>query len=170
MHDVGGITPVARLFGDRAVPRGGILAHMNNLADSDYRLLASCARDITVVHCPKCHEYFGRPPFELDRFRSLGVSVCIGTDSLASNTSLNLFEEMRLVRRNFPQLSSQEILDMVTRRPRRAIGMSGELGEISVGAYADLIAVPYSGAVDHVFDGLIDNCLPIDWMMVGGHP
>ena len=170
MHDVGGITPVARLFGDGAVPPGGILVHMNNLADSDYRLLATCARDITVVHCPKCHAYFERPPFALDRFRSLGISVCIGTDSLASNTSLNLFEEMRLVRCNFPQLSSQEILDMVTRRPARAIGMSGELGEISVGAYADLIAVPYSGAVDRVFDGLIDNCLPISWMMVGGHP
>ena len=59
---------------------------------------------------------------------------------------------------------------MVTRRPARAIGMSGELGEISVGAYADLIAVPYSGAVDQVFDGLIDNRSPISWMMVGGRP
>jgi cytosine/adenosine deaminase-related metal-dependent hydrolase len=119
MHDVGGITPVARLFNDHAVPRGGILAHMNCLADSDYKLLASFARDIAVVHCPKCHEYFGRPPFELERFRSIGISVCLGTDSLASNTSLNLFEEMRHLRRNFPHISSPEILDMVTRRPAR---------------------------------------------------
>ena len=108
MHDVGGITPVARLFHDHAVPRGGILAHMNCLADSDYKLLASYARDIAVVHCPKCHEYFGRPPFELDRFRSIGISVCLGTDSLASNTSLNLFEEMRHLRRNFPHISSRK--------------------------------------------------------------
>jgi cytosine/adenosine deaminase-related metal-dependent hydrolase len=168
MHDVGGITPVARLFGDSAVPRGGILVHMNRLADSDFALLAASARDCTIVHCPKCHAYFGRPPFELERFRSLGVSVCIGTDSLASNTSLNLFEEMRLTRCNFPQISSQEILDMVTRRPARAIGLPGELGEIAPGAYADLIAVPYSGGVDEVFDGLIDNKLPINWMMIGG--
>jgi len=168
MHDVGGITPVARLLGDHAVPRGGILAHMNCLADSDYRLLASCAKDIAVVHCPKCHEYFGRPPFELDRFRSVGISVCLGTDSLASNTSLNLFEEMRHLRRNFPHISSPEILDMVTRRPARAIGLSGELGEISAGAYADLIAVPYAGAIGDAFDALLDHSLPITWMMVGG--
>jgi cytosine/adenosine deaminase-related metal-dependent hydrolase len=170
MHDVGGITPVARLFGDHAVPRGAILAHMNCLADSDYRLLASCAKDISVVHCPKCHEYFGRLPFELDRFRSVGISVCLGTDSLASNTSLNLFEEMRHLRRNFPHVSSPEIVDMVTRRPARAIGLSGELGEISAGAYADLIAVPYTGPIGDAFDALLDNSLPITWMMVGGRP
>jgi cytosine/adenosine deaminase-related metal-dependent hydrolase len=168
MHDVGGITPVARLFGDRAVPKGGILAHMNRLADSDFDLLASYAKDISVVHCPKCHDYFRRPPFQLDRFRSLGVSVCLGTDSLASNTSLNLFEEMRRFRRNFPQVSSQEILDMVTRRPAKAIGMAGELGEISEGAIADLIAVPYSGGIDRAFDGLIENRSPVSWMMVAG--
>jgi cytosine/adenosine deaminase-related metal-dependent hydrolase len=104
----------------------------------------------------------------LDRFRSLGISVCLGTDSLASNTSLNLFEEMRLFRRNFPQVSPQEILDMVTRRPAKAIGMSGELGEITKGAIADLIAVPYSGSIDRVFDGVIGNRSPVSWMMVAG--
>jgi aminodeoxyfutalosine deaminase len=170
MHDTGGITPVARLFGDHLVPNGGILAHMNYLSDADYELLAARAKDITVVHCPKCHEYFGRPPFELDRFRSIGVSVCLGTDSLASNSSLNLFEEMRRLRRNFPHVSSEEVIDMVTRRPARAIGMSGKLGEIAPGAHADLIAVPYSGAIRDAFDALIANSSAINWMMVGGRP
>jgi aminodeoxyfutalosine deaminase len=168
MLDVGGLTPVARLFGDHAVPKRGILTHMNCLADSDYRLLASRAKDITVVHCPKCHEYFGRQPFELDRLRTIGVSVCLGTDSLASNTSLNLFEEMRALRRNFAHISSPEIVDMVTRRPARAIGLPGQLGEIAIGAFADLIAVPYSGPLDEVFEAVIDNSSPIRWMMVGG--
>ena len=168
MSDVGGITPVGRLFGDRLVPKGGILVHMNCLSDADYTLLAGCAKDIAVVHCPKCHDYFGRPPFELDRFRSIGVPVCLGTDSLASNTSLNLFEEMRRLRRNFPQVSSEELIDMVTRRPARAIGMPGELGEIAPGAHADLIAIPYQGAIGDAFDAVIENTSPIDWMMVGG--
>ena len=168
MSDVGGISPVARIFGDRLVPRGGILAHMNCLTDSDFRLLSSRAKDIAVVHCPKCHYYFGRPPFDLERFRSIGISVCLGTDSLASNTSLNLFEEMRHLRRNFPHLSSPEIVDMVTRRPARAIGLSGELGEISPGAYADLIALPYSGALGEVFEAVLHHSEPVRWMMVGG--
>lgn len=168
MHDVGGVTPVSRLFGDRLVPKGGILVHMNCLSDADYKLLAARARDIAVVHCPKCHEYFGRPRFELDRLRSLGICVCLGTDSLASNTSLNLFEEMRNLRRNFPHISSEELVDMVTRRPARAIGMSGELGEIAPGAYADLIAMPYSGGIQDALDAVIENSSPVRWMMVAG--
>jgi cytosine/adenosine deaminase-related metal-dependent hydrolase len=168
MQDVGGVTPVARLFRERLVPRGGILAHMNCLADADYQLLAPWAKDIAVVHCPKCHEYFGRPRFPLDRFRSIRVPVCLGTDSLASNTSLNLFEEMRHLRRDFPHISSEEIIDMVTRRPARAIGLSGELGEIAPGAYADLIAMPYHGAMSDAFDAVIENTSPINWMIVGG--
>jgi cytosine/adenosine deaminase-related metal-dependent hydrolase len=168
MHDVGGVTPVARLFGDRLVPRGGILAHMNCLSDADYKLLASFAKDIAVVHCPKCHEYFGRAPFDLDRFRSIGVPVCLGTDSLASNTTLNLFEEMRYVRRNFPHVSSEEVIDMVTRRPARAIGLPGELGEIAPGALADLIALPYSGSMRGALDAVIENSSPVAWMMIGG--
>jgi aminodeoxyfutalosine deaminase len=168
MHDVGGITPVARLFGDRLVPSGGILAHMNCLSDQDYELLASQAKNITIVHCPKCHEYFGRAPFELDRFRSIGVSVCLGTDSLASNTSLNLFEEMRHVRKHFPHISAEEVIDMATRRPARAIGLPGELGEIAPGAHADLIAIPYAGKIGDTFDALIEYSAPVSWMMVGG--
>ena len=57
---------------------------------------------------------------------------------------------------------------MVTRRPARAIGMSGELGEIAPGAHADLIAIPYSGAVNDASDALIENSSPIEWVMVGG--
>ena len=168
MHDVGGVTPVSRLFLDDLVPRGGILAHMNCLSDRDYELLASQAKNISVVHCPKCHDYFGRPPFELDRFRSIGVSMCLGTDSLASNTSLSLFEEMRHFRRNFPHISPEEIIDMSTRRPARAIGMSGELGEIAPGAHADLIALPYAGKIANAFDALIEYSAPVSWVMVGG--
>ncbi|HEY5814535.1 MAG TPA: amidohydrolase family protein [Terrimicrobiaceae bacterium] len=168
MHDVGGVTPVARLFEARLVPKGGILVHMNCLSEADYKLLRCYARDITVVHCPKCHDYFGRPPFNLDRLRSIGISVCLGTDSLASNTSLNLFEEMRHLRTNFPHISSEELIDMVTRRPARAIGMSGELGEIVAGAYADLIAIPFSGAPGDAVDAVVENYSPVSWMMVGG--
>jgi imidazolonepropionase-like amidohydrolase len=75
---------------------------------------------------------------------------------------------MRALRRRFPHISSQEIIDMVTRRPARAIGLAGHLGEITSGALADLIAVPYSSSIDEVFEALIDNLSPISWMMVGG--
>lgn len=168
MGDTGGLTPVARLFGDGNVPAGGILAHMNWMSDSDFEILAAHRDKVSVVHCPKCHAYFGRPPFDLDRFRALGVPVCLGTDSLASNTSLNLFEEMRALRHTHPHVSPAETLDMVTRRPARAIQSPGKLGEICEGAFADLIAIPYSGGSREACEAAVENLLPVEWMMVNG--
>ncbi len=168
MDDTGGITPVARLLRDGNVPRGGLLAHMNWLAESDYELLAARQEDLSVVHCPKCHAYFGRPPFQLERLRQAGLSVCLGTDSLASNTSLNLFSEMRELRDGHPFLSPAEILDMVTRNPARAIGMPGNLGELVPGALADLIALPYEGNSANVLEAVVENATAVEWMMVQG--
>ena len=169
MDDTGGITPVGRLLQDGRVPRGGILTHLNWLAESDYALLAARREDLSVVHCPKCHAYFGRPPFPLDRLRAIGLSICLGTDSLASNSSLNLFEEMRELRAGHPRLALAEILDMVTRNPARAIGMPGQLGEIIPGALADLITLPYGGKAADALEAVIENEVAAAWMMVQGH-
>jgi cytosine/adenosine deaminase-related metal-dependent hydrolase len=169
MTDVGGVTPAARLFEGPGVPHRGILAHMNCLTETDYQIL-SARRDVTVVHCPKCHEYFRRPPFALDRLRESGISVCLGTDSLASNSSLDLFAEMRALRRTHPHISAAELVDMVTRRPARALGLSGKLGEITPGAHADLIGVSFDGAPQDALEAIVQNRQPVSWMLVDGKP
>lgn len=168
MGDTGGTTPVRRILGRGLVPRGGLLVHMNCLSAEDWNIVADRAGTFSVVHCPNCHAYFDRPPFELERFRALGVPVCLGTDSLASNGSLNLFSEMRTVRQRHPTLTAAEVLDMVTRIPARAIGFPGLLGEIAAGAHADLIAVPYAGSLGGVEEAIPDNRSEIEWMMVAG--
>jgi len=169
MTDVGGITPVARLFQGPGVPQGAILAHMNCLSESDYQILAG-RRDVSVVHCPKCHDYFRRPLFALDRFREIGISVCLGTDSLASNSTLDLFAEMRALKKTHPHVSAAELVDMVTRRPARALKAAGTLGEISVGAHADLIAIGFDGSLSDAVEAVIENRQPVPWLMVDGRP
>lgn len=169
MTDVGGITPVARLFQGPGVPQGAILAHMNCLSESDYQILAG-RRDVSVVHCPKCHDYFQRPLFALDRFREIGISVCLGTDSLASNSTLDLFAEMRALKKTHPHVSAAELVDMVTRRPARALKAAGMLGEISVGAHADLIAIGFDGSLSDAVEAVIENRQPVPWLMVDGRP
>lgn len=169
MSDTGGTTPVRHLIEGGVLPRGAMLTHMNVLADGDYDLLAQ-RPDLTVVHCPKCHAYFDRPPFPLERVRATGVRLCLGTDSLASNTALNLFEEMREVQQNHPSLAPADILDLVTRQPAAALGLRGRLGELTPGALADLVAVPYSGGTADVLEGVIANRAAVPWGMVNGQP
>jgi cytosine/adenosine deaminase-related metal-dependent hydrolase len=122
-----------------------IIAHLNYLQDYDYELVASTGA--SVVHCPKCHTYFGHAPFPLKALREHGVNVCLGTDSLASNNSLDMRSEMREVQ-EFHNLSDREVLEMTQLNGARALGQTGKLGQLSPGATADLVAFAHEPKLD----------------------
>ena len=87
-----------------------IIAHLNYLQDYDYELVAQSGA--SVVHCPKCHTYFGHAPFPMKALREHGVNVCLGTDSLASNNSLDMRAEMREAQ-VLHGLGDRDVLEMV---------------------------------------------------------
>lgn len=141
MHDTGRHTPIAHLLSAGVLPRGTILAHMNRVTDDDAELLRANAARFPVVHCPRCHRFFDRPPFPYERLRDLGIRISLGTDSCASNSELNLFSEMREFQKSHPTVSPREIVEMVTTRPAAALEMSGRLGVLAPNAKADFIAI-----------------------------
>ncbi len=167
MRDCKTKSPVAILLEESLLPRGSILVHMNALDEADWAIIRRHASDFMVVHCPKTHSYFGRDKFHFAELRKSGVSICLGTDSLASNDSLNLFEEMRLFLR-LHEVTEQEVLNMVTLHSAKAIGWEGRLGIIAAGACADLIAIPYSGKIRDTVAAVVNHSQPIGWSMVGG--
>ncbi len=167
MDDCGNTTPL-QLFltasGGRAVPRW-IVVHLNELAESDFNLLERSEPKLHIVHCPRSHKYFGHSQFSFERLRSLGFNISLGTDSLASNENLSLFDEMRAFQKNFPEVCPEEILRMVTVNPACALRQQGALGKTRRGACADLLAIPSSG--DKVLEEII-AFMGKPWMMVAG--
>jgi cytosine/adenosine deaminase-related metal-dependent hydrolase len=122
-----------------------IIAHLNYLQDYDYELVAQSGA--SVVHCPKCHAYFGHAPFPLRELRERGVNICLGTDSLASNNALDMRSEMREVQK-IHGLTSREALEMSTLCGAVALAQAGQIGELSPGSAADLVAFPYPEETD----------------------
>ena len=139
------------------------MAHLNELTESDFELLERSNSKFHVVHCPRSHNYFGHSPFAFDRLRSLGFNICLGTDSLASNESLSLFDEMRAFQKKFPRVSPEEIFQMVTVNPARALRCENALGQIRPGFGADLIAVPCSTSTD-IFEQILAFDAPVSWV------
>lgn len=166
MSDTGKQTPVARLLAENALPDGALLTHMNLLEEEDWELLRG--KNFSIVHCPCCHEYFDRDPFPMERFLQEGFNVCLGTDSLASNRSLNMFDEMQCAAHRHPGVAPEKLLEMATLNPARAIGWQGRIGEITIGAAADLIAIPHDGPVETAQQTILSHSGPVRWMMVGG--
>jgi aminodeoxyfutalosine deaminase len=153
--------------GGRALPVGWIVAHLNELAKSDFELLEAFRGKFHVVHSPRSHDYFAHSAFAFERLRDLGFNICLGTDSLASNENLSLFAEMRAFRRGEAVVSPKETLEMVTVNGGRALGRPQILGRIRANYFADLIAIPCRGITD-VFEEIVAFDGPVDWMMVNG--
>lgn len=164
MGDCGGTTPLGLLLRNRLVNPDTLLVHVNEVAATDLPLLAGRL----VAHCPRSHRYFNHRPFPWRRLAAGGARIALGTDSLASNDSLDLFAEMRLLRHTQPHLSPAEILRAATVDGAAAVGAADRLGVIAPGALADLIAVPVGGSARDPEESVLDNRTPIDWMMVAG--
>ena len=113
-----------------------------NFADGDLDLLKT--RGVSAVFCPGSTRWFGRTRFlPARRLLDRGVAVALGTDSLASNESLNYLRELRLADAMLPEVSRAEILDCATRGGAQALGL--ETGAIAPGRPADLVGFRVAG-------------------------
>jgi len=169
MSDCGRHSPVEQASRCGVLSDRLLVVHGNYLDDADIHRLAES--NTSIAHCPRSHDYFGHTPFRFQELKAAGVNICLGTDSLAtvnnSNAELDLIEEMRLFQKNYPASNSEQIVSMATVNGAKALNWAGKVGEISVGAFADLIAVPYSGLVDDVYDAVIEQSGP-DSVMIDG--
>lgn len=121
-----------------------VLAHVNYVTDEEIdRIAASGAH---VAYCPRTHEAFGHPPHPFRRMLERGVNVCVGTDSLASNPSLSVLEELRFLRGQYPELPAALLIEMGSTRSARALGMDAAVGQVAPGFRADLTAIPLDPA------------------------
>ncbi len=169
MNDCGEQTPFGQFVGrlrNSSLP-DWLLVHLNEVLDGDLRALAKQSTKSNVVHCPRSHAYFRHSPFQFEKFRELGFNVCLGTDSLASNEDLSLFAEMRAFQKEFPNVSPEELLKLVTVNSAYALHQENALGKIRSEFLADLIAVPYARSTS-VFDELVAFDRPVSWSMIGG--
>lgn len=117
--------------------------------DADLARLAGPT--LTVAHCPVSNLKLGAGVAPVPEFLSGGVTAGLGTDSMASNNSADLFEEMKTaaivargVRHDPTAVLAADVLRMATEGGARAFGghLSGRLG---VGEPADLIVVDGTG-------------------------
>lgn len=122
-------------YADRAgVLRPGLVAaHCVQVDAADCRLLA--ARGVTIVLCPRSNRTLDVGVAPVPELRAAGVALCVGTDSLASAPSLELWEDVLLLHRTFPDLEPEWLLRTATRAGAEALGFP-DLGRIAPGAAA----------------------------------
>lgn len=132
----------ARCSSTELLDRHGLLTnttlavHCVHVSIADAGILKS--RGVHIALCPRSNELLdvGRAPVAL--FKKLGIPLALGTDSLASNNSLSLWDELRFALETFhKELSEQDLLRMVTTGGASALGLSATSGSLESGKRAD---------------------------------
>jgi aminodeoxyfutalosine deaminase len=114
----------------------------------------------TLVTCPRSNQWVGVGDPPVARFYGSGVSIAVGTDSLASVGDLNLFAELAAMRRLAPGVPASRILESATLNGARALGLDDELGSLAVGKQAKMISVRLPDGVGDVEEFLVSGITP----------
>jgi cytosine/adenosine deaminase-related metal-dependent hydrolase len=171
--DCGQGSPVVHLARQKLLGENVLAIHVNCLARGDATLLAK--NKTSVVHCPRSHDYFRHPPFERARLAAAGVNICLGTDSLATTRKsgrhkpeLDMFAEMRLLADHDKAITPAEVLELATVNGARALGLAGKAGQLSSGAFADLIAVPFPGKSRNIYEAVLQHTGNVSASLIEG--
>ncbi|MFW6235834.1 MAG: amidohydrolase family protein, partial [Desulfovibrionales bacterium] len=109
-----------------------LAVHCVHLTGDDIDILARTETNVCL--CPRSNAGLGvgRAPWEAMMHRS--IPLCLGTDSLASTSDLDLWKEAEFLLRDAQTgVSQHRIVSMLTRNPARALGLEKDLGSIEPG-------------------------------------
>lgn len=139
----GGRTPVRYLADCGIFDTPSIAAHCVWIEGEDYDILRE--KGVTVATNPVSNLKLASGICDVKALMDAGVRVAIGTDSVASNNNLSMFEEMKTmallakVKHMDPTLiTPKQALTMATRNGALAQGRE-DCGILKVGARADLV-------------------------------
>jgi len=135
-------SPIAYLFSLGVMNSHFLAVHAVNITDDDIRLLKKSRS--SVAHCPRSNALLRVGTMPLKKMLDAGIPIGLGTDSLASAPSLNLWDEMRYAYRmhRTGRVTSLNIFRMATSGGAKALGLNERTGRLVSGLQADIIAVP----------------------------
>jgi cytosine/adenosine deaminase-related metal-dependent hydrolase len=110
-----------------------------------------------VVTCPRSNAWVGAGLPRVSRFYASGVPVAIGTDSLASVASLNVFDELAELRRIAPDVAAASLIESATLTGARALGFDHVYGTLTPGKRAAFVAVAVPAGVTDVEEYLVSG-------------
>lgn len=101
--------------------------------------------EIFFCLCPNANQYIEGclPPVEM--LRRNGCNIVLGTDSLASNRSLRITDEMKTLRKHFPHISLEEMLQWATSNGAKALNMQHHLGSFEKGKKPGVVQLSTDG-------------------------
>ena len=130
-------TPVGYLSDLGLLDASTIAVHLLNVSDKDIECLAQSKTKVCL--CPRSNENLHKKLPDIEKMFKHGIQPAMGTDSLASCQSLDLFDEMAFVQKKYPTIDPAYILAMATINGACALGAQQLTGSLETGKRADFL-------------------------------
>ena len=158
--------PIHYLYEAGVLNEKTLLIHCNYLTEEEIQLLH--ASGASVAFCPKSHHFFGHKNHPLPKLLEKGINVGLGTDSLASNDTLDILEEMKFLYTHY-SLSPKALFSIATKNGAKALGMETTIGQLKEGFEADMCGIRLpDNPTGSVYDQILDSSAKNIFTMIAG--
>ena len=134
-----GLSSIEYLKKLKFLRRGTLLIHANYISENDMEIIKES--DASIIFCPRSHHYFYRKNYPLEKMINSGARVALGTDSMVSNWSLSILDEMRFIKKDFPLIGAEKIFEMATTAGAAALNLQKITGKLKKNMQADIAAL-----------------------------
>ncbi|MBF0469326.1 MAG: amidohydrolase family protein, partial [Desulfamplus sp.] len=117
-----------------------LAVHLLDVDIEDIEIIAKTGAK--PVFCPRSNFNLHKKLPDIPLFLQCGLKPALGSDSLASTETLNMFDEMAFVAEHFPQINPCDILAMATVNGADALGHGKTAGTLEKGKRADFLYIP----------------------------
>lgn len=123
-----------------------ILVHNTFTTSADIDHAQQQANNIHWCLCIKANQYIENAVPPVNALRNAGCNIVVGTDSLASNNSLDILDELKTIQRFFPDISPTEMLRWATANGATALQLQDSLGSFEPGKKPGIVLI--EGVID----------------------
>jgi len=116
-----------------------ILVHNVHTSEEDLLFAEMSDKKISWCLCPNANLYISDQLPAIDLFIKHNCEIVLGTDSLASNHQLSILEEIKTIRKQFPNIAADQLLQWATINGAKALQMDKLLGSFEQGKQPGVI-------------------------------
>jgi cytosine/adenosine deaminase-related metal-dependent hydrolase len=142
--DIGDFNPTSKSSLQSWVPwfdREQRLVSVHNSFISTADMQFATSRDIHYCICINANLYIENVVPPIDKLLEQGAKLLIGTDSLASNESLDMMTEINTIQQHFPQIPLPIILRWATSNAAEVLGIQSKFGSFDSGKQPGLVLI-----------------------------
>jgi len=118
-----------------------ILVHNSFTSKEDIQAVEKEMPNSFWCLCPNANWYIEKTLPPIDLLRSQNATIVLGTDSYASNWSLNIMDEIKTIQKHFSSIPLAEMLQWATMNGARALQMESSVGSFEKGKKPGVVLI-----------------------------